>query len=226
MIGYNTKGEKRLLALETASSEHYENCEALPDGLRTCGLRDRRPAIAGGAGGFRKALRKVFPATRYQRCWVHKARNLAAMVPKKRQKKAHVQIRDVRKAMDADEAKEGAEKLIGRYGRKYPEIAESLRKDLPLLPAFFDFPAEHRKSNRSTNAIESMFSGVKRRAGQSRGRLSPESATGMACKIGRDSEKRRRRLSCYRRLADALEFKPFKNGLPAQPDSAQDALAA
>jgi len=29
-----------------------------------------------------------------------------------------------------------------------------------------------------------------------------------------------------RRLADVLEFKPFKNGLPVQPDSAQDALAA
>jgi len=29
-----------------------------------------------------------------------------------------------------------------------------------------------------------------------------------------------------RRIADVLEFKPFKNGLPVQPDSAQNALAA
>jgi len=157
---------------------------------------------------------------------MHKARNLAAMPPKKHQKKAHVQLRDVWKAMDADEAKEGAERFIGRYGRKYPEIAESLRKSLPLLPAFFDFSTEHRKSIRSTNTIESMFSSVKRHARQARGCTSPESATGMTSKIGRDSEKRWRLLSGYPRLADVLEFKPFKNGLPAQPESAQDALAA
>jgi len=34
------------------------------------------------------------------------------------------------------------------------------------------------------------------------------------------------RLSGYHRLADVLEFKPFENGLPVQPESAQDALAA
>jgi len=44
--------------------------------------------------------------------------------------------------------------------------------------------------------------------------------------IGRVSEKRWRRLSGYRRLGDVLEFKPFKNGLPVQPEPAQDALAA
>jgi len=128
--GCNAKGEKRLLALETASSKHNENWEVLLDGLRVRGLRDPRLAIAEGVGGFWKALHKVSPATRHQRFWMYNARNLAAMLLKKHQKKAHVQLRDVWKAMDADGAKEGAEKFIGRYGRKYPEIADSLRKDL------------------------------------------------------------------------------------------------
>jgi len=61
-------------------------------------------------------------------------------------------------------------------------------------------------------------------------RLSPESATGMLYKIGRDSERRWRRLSGYRRLADVLEFKPFKNGLPMpdenRTESVQGAQAA
>jgi len=48
----------------------------------------------------------------------------------------------------------------------------------------------------------------------------------MACKIGRDSERGWRRLSGYCGIADVLEFEPFKNGLPVQPESAQDALAA
>jgi len=128
--------------------------------------------------------------------------------------------------MDTDEAKEAAEEFMGRYGRKHFDIAESLRKDLPLLLTFFDFPAKHWKSICSTNTIESMLSSVKHRARQARGCLPPETATGMVYKFSRDSQKRCRRQSGYCRLADVLEFKPFKNGLRAQPDSAQDALAA
>jgi len=157
---------------------------------------------------------------------VHKARNLAAMLPKRHKKQAHTEPEEIRNAMDADEAKEAAEEFMGRYGRKHPDIAESLRKDLPPLPALFDFLAEHWKSIRRTNTIESMLSGVKHRTRQARGCLLPESATGMTCKVGRDSEKRWRCLSGYRRLAGVLEFKAFKNGLPVQPESAQDALAA
>jgi len=99
-----------------------------------------------------------------------------------------------------------------------------------MLLTLFNFPAEHWMSIRSTNPIESMFSSVKHRARQARGCLSPESATGMLYKIGRDSEKCRRRLRGRRRLADVLEFKPFKNNLPMpdenQPESVQDAQAA
>jgi len=48
----------------------------------------------------------------------------------------------------------------------------------------------------------------------------------MTCKIGRNSENRWLHLGGHRRLADILEFKPFKNGLPVRPESAQDARAA
>jgi len=69
--------------------------------------------------------------------------------------------------MDTDETMEAAEESMGRCGIKHPDIAESLRKGLLLL-TFFDFPAGHRKSIRSTNNIESMFSGVNHRARQAR----------------------------------------------------------
>jgi len=191
--------------------------EASLDGLRACGLRDPRLAIADGAGGFWRAPGKAFPATRYQRCWMHKAHNLAAMLPRRHKKQARSDPEEIRNAMDADEAKEAAEEFMGRNGRKRPGIDESLRKDLPPPLIFFDFPAERRKSIRSANTIEPMLSGGKRRARQARECLSPETATGMARKIGRDSGKCRRRLNGCRRLADVLESKPLKNGLPLQP---------
>jgi len=99
------------------------------------------------------------------------------MLSKRHKKQAHSDPEEIWNAMGADEAKDAAEEFMGRYGRKHPDIAESLRKDLPLLLTFFDLPAEHRKSIRSANTIESMFSGVKHRQGKredvSRRRLRP-----------------------------------------------------
>jgi len=54
----------------------------------------------------------------------------------------------------------------------------------------------------------------------------PEMAAGMARKIGRNSEKRPRRLVDCRRLPGVPESKPCKNGLRAQIDSALDGLEA
>lgn len=44
-------------------------------------------ATADGALGFWKALRKVYPTTRVQRCWVHKTSNVLNKIPKSAQAK-------------------------------------------------------------------------------------------------------------------------------------------
>ena len=40
-------------------------------------------AVADGGLGFWKALGEVWPATREQRCWVHKTANVLNKLPKK-----------------------------------------------------------------------------------------------------------------------------------------------
>ena len=49
-----------------------------------------KPALAkaGGALGFWKALGEVWPATREQRCWVHKTANILNKMPKSLHTKA------------------------------------------------------------------------------------------------------------------------------------------
>jgi putative transposase len=39
-------------------------------------------AVADGALGFWKTVDEVFPGTRHQRCWLHKAANILNKVPK------------------------------------------------------------------------------------------------------------------------------------------------
>ncbi len=49
---------------------------------------DPKLATGDGALGFWAALRKVFPKTREQRCWVHKSGNVLDQLPKRLQPQA------------------------------------------------------------------------------------------------------------------------------------------
>jgi len=52
-------------------------------------------AVGDGASGFWKALKKVWPKTRHQRCWVHKTANVLDKLPKRLQPEAKQKLPDV-----------------------------------------------------------------------------------------------------------------------------------
>ena len=52
-------------------------------------------AVGDGAMGFWAALRKVYPATREQRCWLHKTANVLNKLPRSMQGKAKQALRDI-----------------------------------------------------------------------------------------------------------------------------------
>src|SRR5918998_1932273 len=82
MIGVRADGRKELIAL---ADGYRESVESWADLLRDCARRGMKApvlAVGDGALGFWGALREVFPATREQRCWVHKIANVLGALPK------------------------------------------------------------------------------------------------------------------------------------------------
>jgi putative transposase len=74
LVGVRADGRKELIAL---ADGYRESGESWADLLRDCARRGMRApvlAVGDGALGFWGALREVFPATREQRCWVHRSR--------------------------------------------------------------------------------------------------------------------------------------------------------
>lgn len=75
LVGVRADGSKELVALQDG---YRESGESRADLLRDCARRGMRApvlAVGDGALGFWKALAEVFPASRHQRCWVHKTAN-------------------------------------------------------------------------------------------------------------------------------------------------------
>lgn len=76
MVGVRTDGRKELVAI---ADGYRESTESWAELLRDCKRRGMRApvlAVGDGALGFWGAIRDVFPKTRWQRDWVHKAANV------------------------------------------------------------------------------------------------------------------------------------------------------
>jgi hypothetical protein len=63
-------------------------------------------AVGDGALGFSKALREVFPATREQRCRLHKAAAVIDSMPKSAQPAAKKALQDIHNAEDRGHAEQ------------------------------------------------------------------------------------------------------------------------
>src|SRR5215210_3311557 len=77
LIGATPEGKKELLGFQVGVRESAQSWRELLVDLKARGLAIA-PELATGDGalGFWKALGAVFPATRHQRCWVHKTANV------------------------------------------------------------------------------------------------------------------------------------------------------
>ncbi len=85
------------------------------------------------------------------------------------------------------ETKEDANKafdlFLDKYGVKYQQATDCLKKDRHELLTFYDFPAEHWKHIRTTNPIESTFATVRHRTKRSKGCLSRDTTLIMVFKL-------------------------------------------
>ena len=88
MIGATPEGKKELVGFQVGVRESAQSWRELLVDLKARGLAIAPElAIGDGALGFWKALEEVFPATRHQRCWVHKTVNVLNKLPKSVQAK-------------------------------------------------------------------------------------------------------------------------------------------
>lgn len=214
IIGATEDGNKELVALEGGFRESELSWTELLLDLKGRGLSTApHLAVGDGALGFWNALSKVYPDTRWQRCWVHKTANVLNKLPKSLQAKAKAKLQQIWMAAEKDEAQRHFDDFIQIYGVKYPKAAECLQKDHEHLLTFYDFPAEHWRHIRTTNPIESTFATVRLRTDKVRGCFSSQTIITMAFKLCKCAEKRWIKLHHPKRLGEVIRGVKFVNGL-------------
>jgi putative transposase len=142
------------------------------------GPRRRRWAL-----GLWAALRDVFPETRHQRGWVHKAANVLAGLPAAVQAGARKAMAEIRDASDRAHAKQAIEVFARDDDVKWPKAVAKITDDAEELLCFYDFPAEHWLHLKTSNPIESTFSSVRLRTRVTKGPGSKAAGLAMAFKL-------------------------------------------
>ena len=222
IVGATPEGKKELVGFQVGVRESRQSWRELLLDLKARGMSAApKIAVGDGAMGFWKALDEIFPGTRHQRCWVHKAANVLNKVPKSVQPNMKADLREVRDAPNRATA-EAAIALFGeKYGAKYPKAAACLAKDSEALLAFFDFPAEHWDHLRTANPIESVFATVRHRTVPTKGALSHKTATLKVFKLILAASKTWRRLKGKNRLPMLIAGVTSADGIAKVPANQQ-----
>ena len=225
LIGTDADGRKELLAIEDGYRESTQSWRELLLRLRDENGVTVAPELAVGDGalGFWKALHEVWPSTRQQRCWVHKAANALNVLPKSVHGKAKKDLHAIYEAENRAAAEVAFDRFVDKYGAKYDEAAACLAKDRAALLTSYDFPAEHWKHVRSSNPIESTFATVRLRTDKAKGCLSRETALAMVFKLAKAAERHWRRLDGAGRLGQLIEGIKFRDGEAVQDHEEQAA---
>ena len=212
VIGVDQSGNKHFLAIEDGVRESKQSWKEVLSGLKNRGMNKPELAIGDGAMGFWAALEEEFPEAKMQRCWVHKICNVLNYFPKSTQPKAKEKLRDIWQAETKEEAQKAFNAFVNAFEAKYPRAVKCLTKDRDFLLNFYDFPAEHWQSIRTSNPIESTFGTIRHRTKRSKGCLNRDGMLHMMFKLGKCAEKNWRRLRGYKTLTKVIEGVLFKDG--------------
>jgi transposase-like protein len=226
-VGVRADGTKELVAVADGYRESTESWADVLRDLKRRGMRAPVLAVGDGALGFWGALSEVFPQTRHQRDWVHKAANVLNALPKSVQPTARRMLADIRDAEDRDHALRAVSAFAHEFGAKWPKAVAKVVDDAEELLAFYDFPAEHWVHLKTSNAIESTFSTVRLRTRVTKGAGSRAAGLAMAFKLLEAAQQRWRSVNAPNLVALVRAGAKFDKGVlierPSEPD--QEAAA-
>jgi transposase-like protein len=231
IVGVRADGTKELVAVADGQRESGDDWAELLRDLRRRGMRAPVVMVGDGALGLWRALREVFPATREQRCWVHKVANVLGALPKSVHAGARRALNEIAQAEDRTHAERAIEALVSDYGARWPKAVAKVVDHQEALLTFFDFPAEHWLHLRTTNPIESTFSPVRARTRVTKGPGNKEAGLAMVFKLLEAAEGRWRAVNGPHLVALVRAGARFERGRLVErpkeaPDEETDEVAA
>ena len=163
--GVRHDGTRQLLGFLRTKGEGQADWEAPLNYLYRRGLKGDKLEliVSNGCPGLATAIQTVYPRAAYQRCWVHKMRNILEKVRKRDYDAVKVDAQAIYLDKGRRQAEATARSFCMRWRPDYPRLVRQPERDLPELLPFYRFPKLLWRKLRATNIIERCFVEVRRR---------------------------------------------------------------
>ena len=227
IIGVTLDGQKEIIAVSDGFRESKESWASVIREVKRLGIATApKLAIGDGALGFWAAIQEEFPETNHQLCWVHKTCNVLDKLPKSLQGKAKTMIHDIYLAPTKMDANNSFDVFIEEFEAKYPKAVDCMRKHRDRLLEFYNYPAEHWQSIRTTNVIESVFATVRLRTYRTKGCGSRIATLTMVFKLIQSAQKRWNKIRFAQRIKQVWEGVIFEDGIELQESKTLELVSA
>ena len=154
IIGVNQEGYRDLLGLYIGARESAKFWMQVLTDLQNRGVEDILIASIDNLSGFVEAIESIFPQTDIQLCVIHQIRNSKKYLSYKDTKEFMNDLKSVYKSSTREKGEHELNRLDQKWGKKYPKIIQSWRKNWDQLSLFFQYSPLIRKVIYTTNAIE------------------------------------------------------------------------
>ncbi len=162
--GITANGEREVLGVDIGDSEDETFWTKFLRSLKTRGLSGVRLVISDAHAGLKAAIRKCFTGASWQRCRVHFARNLLAVIPKAHQEMVSAAFRSIFALGTSEEVTARYDEVTDTLAIRFPKAAALMASARTDVLAFAAFPRAHWRKIWSNNPLERLNKEVKRRS--------------------------------------------------------------
>ena len=162
--GVTATGDREVLGVDVGDSEDEVFWRGFLRSLKERGLQGTQLVISDQHSGLVAALRRILQGASHQRCRVHFARNLLALVPKSHKDMVAAVFRTIFAQPDAATVAATWDSVRDQLVAAFPKIGPLMDEAKTEVLAFTAFPRNHWSKVWSTNPLERVNKEIKRRA--------------------------------------------------------------
>lgn len=162
ILGINDEGKKEVLSITVGENESAKYWLSVLNDLKNRGVNDILILCADGLSGIKESISAAFPQTEYQRCIVHQVRNTLKYVSHKDKKEFATDLKGIYHASNEESGYEQMLSVTEKWQEKYPNAMKRWEDNWDVISPMFKFSKDVRKVIYTTNAIESLNSGLRR----------------------------------------------------------------
>lgn len=161
MYGIREDNKRELLSLSVNPTESASSWSEAISALKARGVDQVDLFIADGLPLLEEEIHKHLPGSEFQKCVVHKMRNVLNRTRPKHKSEVSEDLKHVFDNFDKDStidnAKEKLDNFIQKWKNTYPEFAKSFANDrIEYYFTYIKFPYHLRRMIYTTNGIESL----------------------------------------------------------------------